>query len=364
VTWKSSNANIASVDANGKVTAKAVGTVTITATAKDGSGKAGTGTVVVRLAAPTGVTVTINSAGKPALKWAKVTSAKGYIVYRSVKKDSGYKAVSETDLKKVVTAASYTDAEAKVNVYYYRVRAVYSDDKYDSARSGAVEANTLLAPAGLTGEGMGNRVILTWEKVAGATGYQVWRAEIKSGTYSKVKSVTEKDTVEWEDTKVKSGSSYYYKIKAVKKFSTSKLIYSKYSLAWGGMNKMSFLWPVVNGKSKITSPFGRRGKGSHSGIDMGIPKNTTIYAAASGKVTIAGHLGGTMGSYGRLVQIDHGNGFITRYGHNEKLLVKVGDTVKRGDKIALSGNTGNSTGPHCHFEVRYGKSIDPIPYLP
>ena len=83
-------------------------------------------------------------------------------------------------------------------------------------------------------------------------------------------------------------------------------------------------------------------------------------ASNGGTVSSAGWQSG----YGYVVYIDHGNGVQTRYGHLSKILVRVGETVKQGERIALSGNTGNSTGPHCHFEIRInGEAVNPLNYL-
>jgi len=73
---------------------------------------------------------------------------------------------------------------------------------------------------------------------------------------------------------------------------------------------------------------------------------------------------GERSGYGNLVEINHGDGYVTRYAHNERTLVKVGDTVKRGETIALMGSTGHSTGPHVHFEVlRNGRQVDPLSFI-
>ena len=101
--------------------------------------------------------------------------------------------------------------------------------------------------------------------------------------------------------------------------------------------------------------------GYHGGIDFPVPVGSNVYAAASGTVIIAKTLNY---SYGYYLLIDHGNGLSTLYAHNSALYVGVGDTVSRGQVIAASGSTGNSSGPHCHFEVRVnGSQVNPFNYL-
>ena len=122
----------------------------------------------------------------------------------------------------------------------------------------------------------------------------------------------------------------------------------------------TFRWPTTG---RISSRFGGRsspggvGSTNHKGIDIAVPYRTPIYAADGGTVTYAGWMGG----YGYLVQIDHGNGYVTRYGHNSSLTVSVGQKVYKGQQIARAGSTGNSTGNHCHFAGRYtGGPRNPI----
>lgn len=114
---------------------------------------------------------------------------------------------------------------------------------------------------------------------------------------------------------------------------------------------------------RITSHFGVRrdplghGERRHKGIDIAAPAGTPVQAVAAGKVIFSGRAGG----YGNLVAIDHGNGFTTRYAHNQALLVSVGEMVTVGQEIAQVGSTGRSTGPHLHFEVlREGQAVDPL----
>lgn len=116
-------------------------------------------------------------------------------------------------------------------------------------------------------------------------------------------------------------------------------------------------WPM---SGKITSPYGTRKSGFHSGIDIGGKVGTPVYAAAGGKVVLSSWYYG----YGNCILVDHGNGMKTRYAHLSGYKVKVGDTVERGQLIGLCGNTGNSTGPHLHFEVIInGSTKNPVNYL-
>ena len=108
-----------------------------------------------------------------------------------------------------------------------------------------------------------------------------------------------------------------------------------------------------------TDPFSGR-IAHHDGIDLAGKKGAEVISVASGIVTWAGKRYG----YGNLVEINHSNGYVTRYGHNEKIEVKVGDAVKKGDTIARMGSTGRSTGPHVHFEViKNGRTVDPMKYI-
>ena len=127
----------------------------------------------------------------------------------------------------------------------------------------------------------------------------------------------------------------------------------------------SMTWPTP-GIYRITSPFGYRihpilnTKKLHTGIDIGVPKGTKVVAAQAGHVIYSDWYGG----YGMVVMIDHGGGIVTLYGHNSKLIAKVGQYVEKGQNISLSGSTGLSTGPHLHFEVRVdGQYVDPLTYV-
>lgn len=128
--------------------------------------------------------------------------------------------------------------------------------------------------------------------------------------------------------------------------------------------KDKLVWPVIADKhNRITSRIGRRWNRFHTGIDIACVRGSVIVAAADGKVEEAGWIG----FYGKAVKIFHPHVSQTEtiYGHNNHLLVKKGDKVKKGQIIAFSGTTGKSTGPHLHFEVRYQNIfLNPEHFLP
>lgn len=116
-------------------------------------------------------------------------------------------------------------------------------------------------------------------------------------------------------------------------------------------------WPV---SGPVTSGFGPRWGRMHEGIDIAVGTGTPVRAAAAGTVIYAGWLGG----YGNLVVVDHGGGLSTAYAHNSSFAVGEGAAIGAGTVVSLSGNTGNSSGPHVHFEVRVnGSAVDPLAYL-
>jgi murein DD-endopeptidase MepM/ murein hydrolase activator NlpD len=127
-------------------------------------------------------------------------------------------------------------------------------------------------------------------------------------------------------------------------------------LASRGGGRLS--WPASGG---VTSSFGMRWGRMHEGIDIGAGYGSSVVAAAGGTVISAGWEGG----YGKAIEISHGNGLVTLYAHLSSIEVSVGETVERGELIGLVGSTGNSDGPHLHFEVLIGGTPrNPLNYLP
>lgn len=115
--------------------------------------------------------------------------------------------------------------------------------------------------------------------------------------------------------------------------------------------------PVVGDAFVVTSAFGvRRGRSFHQGIDLSAPKGAPVLATGDGRVSFAGRLG----DFGRLVVIDHGSGWHTRYAHLKKIKVDLKDRVKKGTVVGTVGKSGNATGYHLHYEVIHnGERIDP-----
>ena len=130
----------------------------------------------------------------------------------------------------------------------------------------------------------------------------------------------------------------------------------------------SLVWPLAaDGTGLLSSSYGERvhPRGGdprfHTGLDLRARGGTPVYAAADGTVSLSG----ASGAYGNVVLLDHGGGLQTLYAHHERNLVQVGDAVRRGQPIALVGRTGNATGDHLHFEVRWnGGTVDPSTVLP
>ena len=156
------------------------------------------------------------------------------------------------------------------------------------------------------------------------------------------------------------------KLRLAPLFVTSLLLGSALSSAQTISASTPTISPVVtkplDQKLIISSAFGTRispfsgEHEQHEGLDIPAQAGSPILATGNGKVTYAGYAPG----YGNLVEIDHGQGYATRYGHAQTLLVKTGDTVKQSQIIATVGSTGRSTGPHLHFEVSFNK----VPFDP
>lgn len=127
----------------------------------------------------------------------------------------------------------------------------------------------------------------------------------------------------------------------------------------------AFLSPIKTGRTTSgfgtrKDPFNENKSQFHRGVDIGCPIGTKIYSARAGRVTFAGYADG----YGKLVILEHEHGYTTYYGHLSRFTVKQGDSVGAGQSVAFSGNTGRTTGPHLHFEIRrHGRALNPRSFI-
>ena len=127
-----------------------------------------------------------------------------------------------------------------------------------------------------------------------------------------------------------------------------------------GIGSGYFSWPVTG--ARISSRYGPRWGTIHTGLDLAISTGTPVYCCDEGRVIFAGW---NRNGYGNLIKVDHGNGYQTWYAHLSKIYVKNGEIVAKGEIIGAVGNTGNSTGPHLHLEIRKnGSAKNPLNYLP
>ncbi|WP_138496139.1 murein hydrolase activator EnvC family protein [Paenibacillus pinistramenti] len=186
-----------------------------------------------------------------------------------------------------------------------------------------------------------------------------------------VELVSKQAALEQEKNKLKAQQIYTYKKqqaakKAAEAAAAAKSSSSSSSSSSGSYTTGDGSLGLPVGHARISSPFGYRihpitgVKKLHAGVDFAVPIGTDVHAAEGGVVVLAEWYSG----YGNCVIIDHGDNTWTVYGHLSEFKVEKGDTVKRGEVVAESGNTGQSTGPHMHFEVRVnGEPTDPMPYL-
>ncbi|MFP8881893.1 MAG: M23 family metallopeptidase [Myxococcota bacterium] len=122
---------------------------------------------------------------------------------------------------------------------------------------------------------------------------------------------------------------------------------------------LGLAWPV---RGRLSSPFGWRNGRRHEGIDIPARRGTPIYAAQAGRVI---HSGGGLGDYGQVVIVKHRGRFSTVYAHNDRVRVRKGQFIEKGDILGEVGTSGNASGPHVHFEVRRDRTpLDPLLYLP
>ncbi|EFL33911.1 peptidase [Streptomyces viridochromogenes DSM 40736] len=161
------------------------------------------------------------------------------------------------------------------------------------------------------------------------------------------------------------------KAEAAKAEKAAKAAAAKKAAAKKAAKKATPSWIDPVKKYKLSASFAQNGgmwAHKHSGQDFAVPSGTKVLAAHGGTVVKAGGNGAGDGpAYGNAIVIKHGNGTYSQYAHLSKIEVRIGQVVKTGQEIARSGNTGNSSGPHLHFEIRttpnYGSAVDPVKFL-
>ncbi|MET9683166.1 M23 family metallopeptidase [Streptomyces coeruleorubidus] len=159
--------------------------------------------------------------------------------------------------------------------------------------------------------------------------------------------------------------------KAAKAAAVKKAAAAKKAAVKKAAKKATPSWVDPVKKYKLSASFAQNGgmwQSTHSGQDFAVPSGTQVVAAHGGTVVKAGGNGAGDGpAYGNAVVIKHGNGTYSQYAHLSTVKVRIGQVVKTGQEIARSGNTGNSSGPHLHFEIRttpnYGSAVDPVKFL-
>ena len=200
---------------------------------------------------------------------------------------------------------------------------------------------------------------LTWEKQEGADGYIVYRWSKKKNKYIKIADIKGMEKTSYTNTKLSRKTKYTYRIKAYTS-SGNKIFYSSTSEKASAKTLKSYKGISLSkpvSKVRCVSKYGPRWGRFHKGMDFGRPYGAAIYAAKSGKVTRARQ---SWGGYGKCVEITSSQGVKTRYAHCSRLLVRVGQKVKAGQKIAKIGSSGDARSPHLHFEVILkGKFVDP-----
>lgn len=161
-------------------------------------------------------------------------------------------------------------------------------------------------------------------------------------------------------TSTSSGYSFWKSSSTPKKTTTTKTASAKRSTPVTTKRKSKFAWPV---KGTIISKYGTIGKGrNNDGINIKAALGTAVKAADGGRVAYAGN---ELKGFGNLILIKHNDGWVTAYAHNDRLFVKKGQTVRKGEKIAAVGSTGSVNSPQLHFEIRSGKkALNPLSYLP
>ncbi|MBC7268317.1 MAG: M23 family metallopeptidase [Streptomyces sp.] len=232
--------------------------------------------------------------------------------------------------------------------------------------SRVTRTSSLRTRAAVLAAGMGASVVLG-AGVAAAAEASAATAATSAASAVQAQAAAQAKAAEAQAAAAAKAKAAQAKATAAKKAAAAKKATAQQAAA----KKKAASWvnPVSN--YKLSASYAQAGgmwQSTHSGQDYAVPSGTRVVAAHGGTVVKAGGNGAGDGpAYGNAVVIKHGNGTYSQYAHLSKINVKVGQVVKTGQRIALSGNTGNSSGPHLHFEIRtspnYGTAIDPARFL-
>lgn len=186
--------------------------------------------------------------------------------------------------------------------------------------------------------------------------------EIKLAITTEIKGIKEAEEKKKEEEKLRLARLMVERNNAERRY-FQMLSASRGSGNISSIQELGMIHPLQTGAYRVSSPYGIRWGSFHTGVDFGAGMSTPpIYSVAPGKVIYAGW---NSWGYGNLIKVDHGNGVVTYYAHLSSVGVSVGQTVEKGQHIGNVGSTGNSTGPHLHFEVRLnGAHLNPLPFLP
>lgn len=260
-------------------------------------------------------------------------------------------------------------SEGEFNTRFPNVPNGITDPQY-SIECGVQEFKKAAELAGVTSPDDEAHLKVAFQTYNFGMGYATWVKANYGGVYT-LENATEFSEIQaasewWKDYLISNGMRYpqpygvpeYAEI--IWEYYTSGRRYDSTQSVYG------YVWPAP-GCTTISSPFGYRDGVLHNGIDIaGQGGGTPVVAVAQGTVEVAGY-NNDPGGYGNFIQINHGDGVITQYGHIDQILVSPGDTVEKGQKIAVIGKgiIGSSTGPHLHFRMtRNGQPADPMDFLP
>ncbi len=293
--------------------------------------------------------------GKVQLTWPEDPAGTGYIVYRYdtlLQRYEPIKTITDSD------TTTYIDTNVEDNKSYrYQVTPALAQVQHSNSVIVSIDTKSVKPTVDVS---VSERTAeLSWNAIEGASGYEIYRSTSEDGKYAKV-STTSKTEV--SDGELKKDKTYFYKVRA---FQEDDFTSFSPVVNTGVIGEDDLIWPFPAstypscGFGPRVSPTGGASS-DHKGIDLAAPAGNSVLAAQSGTVVESSY----HSLSGNYIVLQHDNGMMTRYHHLSASKVSVGDTVKTGDTIGLSGNTGVSTGAHLHFELHIdGVAVDPLKYL-